>query len=155
MPSYSDKSRMELETCHSDLQILFNYVVNHYDCSIIYGNRAKQLQFELFKKGRKQLEDGSWVIEDVKKVVTYKDGYNKSSKHNFYPSKAVDAVPFPIVWSDMRRMRMFVGFVLGVAQVLYDKGIIKHKIRSGADWDRDWDLDDQRFNDVAHFEIVE
>ncbi|RLG87046.1 MAG: hypothetical protein DRO18_03665 [Thermoprotei archaeon] len=46
-----------------------------------YLKRSDEEQFRLFKKGRKQLPDGTWVIEDKSKVVTYIDGIHKKGKH--------------------------------------------------------------------------
>lgn len=153
MPSYSESSRSKLETAHEDLQKVFNRVVKIFDNTIIYGHRSPEEQFELYKKGRK-LVDRKWVIEDKGKIVTYKDGYEKKSEHNEYPSLAVDAVPYPINWQDTNRMRFFIGYVLGVADEMYRNGEITHKIGSGIDWDNDKDLNDQRFNDMPHFRIL-
>jgi len=65
------------------------------------------------------------------------------------PSLAVDAAPYPIDWNDRDRWMRFSGFVLGVARAY---GVT---LRWGGDWDRDWDVADNRFNDWPHFEIVE
>jgi len=40
------------------------------------------------------------------------------------------------------------GFVLGIAHM---KGI---KIRWGGDWDGDTKMNDQKFNDLVHFELM-
>jgi len=45
--------------------------------------------------------------------------------------------------------------VMGVAEMLFAEGKITHHIRSGADWDMDDDVDDTKFWDACHFEIVE
>lgn len=153
MPSFSEISKSRLETCHNDLQVLFNYVIRYRDCSIIYGHRTPEEQFELYKKGRK-LVNGVWVIEDKNKIVTYKDGIKDLSKHNKPISEAVDAIPYPEKYDDMNAMYIFVGFVLGCAQALYDEGYMKHRVRSGIDWDRDWDIKDQRLYDAPHIEII-
>ena len=152
MPQFSKKSKDKLITCHQDLQILFNYVIKYFDCSIIYGYRSPAIQFDLFKKGRK-LEKGIWIIENKNIVVTYKDGYEKLSKHNSNPSDAIDVVPYPIEWNNGNRMRFFIGFVKGIAQVLKDTNQINYEIVTGIDWDNDTILKDQRFNDIPHFQI--
>ncbi len=153
MPEYSAASLHKLSSCETDLQVLFNYVVKYFDNTILYGHRSKEEQFELYKKGR-ELRDGKWVITDKNKVVTYKDGYHSMSKHNYLPSKAVDAVAYPIDFQDTDRQRYFAGFVKGVAQMLYEYGAIEHKIICGIDWDDDTMLNDQKFPDLYHFQLA-
>lgn len=82
------------------------------------------------------------------------------SMHNRFPSRAVDVVPYPIEWPNlamplhsyaraMGRFYMFVGFVRATA---LDLGI---PIRCGADWDGDFNIKDQNFHDLPHFELIE
>lgn len=66
---------------------------------------------------------------------------------------AVDAVPYPIDWNDVNRMRFFAGFVVAVGRMMYDMGAIEHLIRTGFDWDSDTELKDTRFQDGPHFEL--
>jgi len=134
MSKFSKTSKERLKTCHIDLQTLFNYVIKYFDCSIICGYRGKEAQDRAFDNGFSQLR---WP----------------NSKHNEQPSLAVDVVPWPIEWENMDRMRYFIGFVKGVAQMLRDCGQIEHEIVTGIDWDNDSILKDQRFNDFPHFQI--
>jgi len=129
MPSFGGQSRMRLNTCHPDLIRLFEEVVKHYDCTILCGHRGEEEQTKAFKEGRSKVEF-------------------PLSKHNAYPSLAVDAAPYPVDWDDLQRFYHFVGYVRGVAQGM---GI---KIRSGADWDGDFEIRDQNFNDIVHFELL-
>ena len=152
MYKFSKNSKKRLKTCHKDLQVLFSYVIKYFDCSIIYGYRSPEEQFELYKKGRK-LENDIWIIDDQDKIVTYKDGYRKKSKHNTNPSDAIDVIPYPIEWKNTNRMRFFIGFVKGIAQMLKDTNQIDYEIVTGIDWDNDTILKDQRFNDIPHFQI--
>jgi len=71
-----------------------------------------------------------------------------TSKHNTYPSLAVDVMPYPIDWRDLYRIYYFVGYARGVANQM---GI---PIRCGADWDGDFNLKDQNFHDLPHFELL-
>ena len=151
MPKFSKTSDRNLSTADLDLQTLFGYVIKYFDCSVLYGTRTPTEQFELFKKGRKEV-NGVWMIEDKKKVVTYKDGTIKKSKHNYIPSQAVDVSSYPIDWDDEDRMRYFAGFVMGIAKMLKEVGLIKSDIVWGGDWDGDTDLNDQSFRDLVHFE---
>jgi len=129
MPSFGGQSRMRLNTCHPDLIRLFEEVVKHYDCTILCGHRGEEEQTKAFKEGRSKVEF-------------------PLSKHNAYPSLAVDAAPYPVDWDDLQRFYHIVGYVRGVAQGM---GI---KIRSGADWDGDFEIRDQNFNDIVHFELL-
>lgn len=130
MSRFSAKSAERLAQCDPRLQLVFNYVVDVVDCTILEGHRDKEAQDELFRQGKSQ--------------VQWPDG-----KHNRSPSLAVDAAAYPIDWNDRERATLFAGVVLGVADVL---GI---KLRWGGDWDRDWQVKDNNFDDMWHFEIVE
>ena len=41
MAKFGRKSRERLETCHEDLQDLFNEVVRFFDCSVLEGHRGE------------------------------------------------------------------------------------------------------------------
>ena len=135
MPEYNERSEARLKECHEDLQMIFYEVIKYFDCSIICGQRGEKEQNEAFEMGLSQLK------------------YPKSN-HNKSPSLAVDAVPYPVEWNNINRMRLFAGFVLGIASQLKANGFIDHDIRWGGDWDRDTFMKDQRFHDVAHFELI-
>jgi peptidoglycan LD-endopeptidase CwlK len=152
MPSYSKTSKARLDTCHQDLITLFHYVVQGFDCTIIYGYRSPELQFELYKKGRKEI-DGLWLIRSKKKVVTYCDGTIKKSKHNESPSIAVDVCPYPINFKDVKTIRYFAGYVKGWAAALKKYNAIEHDVIWGGDWDNDNDLHDQTFYDLLHYQL--
>ena len=47
-------------------------------------------------------------------------------------------------------MTYFAGFVKGIA-----KGMYNIDLRWGGDWDNDWEVKDNRFDDFPHFEIKE
>lgn len=130
MPNFSVSSLQHLRTCDPRLQEIFLVVINHFDCKIIQGHRDQAGQDKAFLEGTSKLR---WPL----------------SKHNTVPSRAVDAVPYPIDWRDHSRFKYFAGFVKGIAA---SKGI---KLRWGGDWDMDTDLKDQNFNDLPHFELVD
>lgn len=129
MPEFSHSSQEKLDTCHADLQRLFNEVIKHYDCTILCGTRNKADQDAAFASGQSQLKF-------------------PNSKHNSLPSMAVDASPYPIDWNDKIKFYHFIGFVLGTAAQM---GI---KIRSGSDWNQNNNLKDESFRDLPHFELV-
>jgi len=138
MPYFSQFSKDNLSTCHQDLQTIFNYVIKERDCRVIHGHRTPEEQFELFKKGRSQV-NGVWRVNHPGKVVTYKDGYEDRSKHNEYPSMAVDVVPYygvkpHIRWDDIEGMRHFGHYVLGVIDTLRRYGTIENDVTWGGFW---------------------
>ena len=148
MPTYGTTSLLNLSTADARLQRVFKEVIKVMDNSILHGERTTVEQYKLFKQGRLMVNE-RWVIQDESKIVTYKDGIIKKSTHNYSPSKAVDAVPYPIDWQDTDRARYFAGIVTGVAMMMGES------IRWGGDWDRDTDLKDQSFMDLYHFEVVD
>ena len=50
-------------------------------------------------------------------------------------------------WEDRERQTLFAGFVLGLARSM---GIT---LRWGGDWDMDFHVMDNRFDDFPHFEV--
>lgn len=150
MARYSRVSDGRLDTADPKLQHVFREVIVYFDHSIIYGYRAPELQFDLFKRGRR-LESGVWVIENRLEVVTFKDGYEKLSNHNYQPSRAIDAIPYPQDWEDTERMCYFAGVVMEKARQLGYADVF----RWGGDWDRDTQISDERFVDRPHFEVLE
>ncbi len=130
MPKFGGPSRRRLETCDVDLQHLFNEVIRHFDCKVIWGHRDKEAQNKAFDDGNSEKK---WP----------------NSNHNIKPSRAIDVAPYPVDWEDVKRFRYFAGFVKGMAAAM---GV---GLRWGGDWDGDTDLNDQHFNDLAHFELKE
>ena len=128
MPRFGRRSRKNLETCHEDLQELFNEVIKYFDCTVIQGHRGKEEQNKYFDEGKSK--------------VKYPNG-----RHNANPSNAVDVVPYPIDWKDTDRMYYFAGFVKGIA---YKMGI---PIRWGGDWNDNTEVKDTNFKDLPHFEL--
>ena len=129
MPKFGSKSRKNLATCHEDLQDIFNEVIKYVDCSVIEGHRSQERQDKLYEEGKTKLK------------------YPKG-RHNASPSRAVDVVPYPIDWDDRERFHLFAGFVLGVAQSM------EINIRWGGDWNKNFEVDDNQFDDFPHFELL-
>ena len=136
MPKFSNNSFSKLATCHMDLQVLFYEVIKSFDCQILEGYRSQEGQERAFETWHTQLH--------------WPDG-----KHNKQPSMAVDVAPYPVDWKNTKRFYWFAGYVMGIAQKLKDEGKITHVVRFGGDWDRDTDIDDQKFMDIVHFELLE
>ena len=128
MPKFGKKSKERLNTCNERLQKVFNEVIKHVDCSVLEGHREKDRQNKLFEEGKTK--------------VKYPNG-----RHNRQPSSAVDVTPYPVDWKDRERQTLFAGFVIGVASQM---GI---NLRWGGDWDQDFQVVDNRFDDFPHFEL--
>ncbi len=135
MPSFGHVSQSRLATCHVDLVRLFEAVVKDYDCTILCGHRTREAQMQAYEDGKSQV---SWP----------------DSKHNAYPSLAVDVGPWPLDWSDTGAFYLLAGWVLCTADRLYQEGVITHRIRYGGDWNGNHATKDQNFHDLPHFELV-
>ena len=128
--SRKKRSNVNLASCDERLQKIFNKVIQHVDCSVLEGHRGEERQNKLQEEGKSK--------------VRYPDG-----RHNASPSNAVDVAPYPIDWDDRERFHLFAGFVLGVANGM---GIT---LRWGGDWNMNFEVDDNKFDDFPHFEIVD
>jgi len=133
--NFGKASRERLDTCHANLQYLFNHVVENYDCTVLPhgGHRTKEEQAILVEHGQSE---------------------TIHSKHCDWPSNAVDVSPWPIPedWGETNclikaQFYFFAGYVKRVAEEL---GI---KVRWGGDWDSDTIFIDQKFNDLVHWEL--
>ena len=129
MPSFGRRSRERLATCRPDLQRVLNRAIEVYDFTILDGHRTEERQREVFERGMSKVQ---WP----------------NSKHNSLPSLAVDIAPWPIDWRDLNRFYFLAGVVHSAAA---DEGVT---LRWGGDWDRDYKFDDQKFNDLPHFELA-
>jgi peptidoglycan L-alanyl-D-glutamate endopeptidase CwlK len=129
MPEFSKRSIDRLSTCDLRLQLIFTEVIKHIDCTILCGHRSEQEQTEAYNSKKSKVQF-------------------PNSKHNNYPSYAVDVAPYPIDWNDKDRFFHLAAAVFDVAKQL---GV---KIRWGGDWDMDGDTTDQTFNDLPHFELT-
>jgi len=115
---------------------LYNIITNadrDIKMKVFSTHRTPEEQFELFKKGREQNKKGEWIVTG--KVVTYKDGYIKQSKHNRFPSLAVDVVPedqeFPDGKFDWNNIEIFKKMCYKIKKHSKLLGI---EIRQGRDW---------------------
>lgn len=136
MPFFSQQSLLRLAECHPDLQRVFKTVIETMDCTILVGHRGESDQNKAVAEGKSKLKF-------------------PMSKHNSEPSMAVDAAPHPLPdWKNVNDFLYFGGYVMGVADLLYEQGMITHKIRFGGDWNKNGRVSDNRFMDAVHFEIV-
>ena len=129
-PSFGLRSRRMLTTCHTELVVLAEEAIAvGMDFTVLEGHRSADRQEQLYHDGFSR--------------VRYPD-----SKHNTLPSEAFDLAPYPIDWQDAERFYHLAGIVRTIAQE-HELGV-----RWGGDWDGDFDLRDQSFMDLAHFELI-
>lgn len=111
MPHFSRRSLERLATCDIRLQRIMHYVIQFYDCAILYGHRNEEEQEDAFERG-----------------ATTK--HWPDSKHNSKPSKAVDIAPYPVDWKNEKEFYFLAGLVTAAAEHM---GI---KIRWGGRWSK-------------------
>jgi peptidoglycan L-alanyl-D-glutamate endopeptidase CwlK len=128
MAEFSKQSLAQLETCHIDLQRLFNEVIKNHDCSILCGYRGREEQERAVKAGNSKL-------------------HYPASSHNKLPALAVDVAPYPVNWKDRAGFIGFAYEVLGVAKMM---GI---KVRWGGAWNGTRNKPG-KFDDLPHFELM-
>lgn len=133
MARFSVQSLTRLESCDIRLVRLFMKVIDDFNCAVICGYRGEEEQNEAFRTGHSQCRF-------------------PQSNHNKIPSLAVDVLPWPVTYGApkyAKRCYLLAGVVLAHAKRM------NIDLRWGGDWDRDTEIDDQTFDDLAHFELVE
>ena len=129
---FSNRSIDKINTCHESLRELVYKAMDYqrFDIVVIEGHRSDERQGELKRKNLSKKSAGE-------------------SKHNYFPSLAIDLMPSPTTkWDDIETFKRFGEFIIGVAAGL---DIL---IRWGGDWDMDGKTNDQKFNDYVHFELI-
>ena len=144
MFKFRKRSLDQLATCHEDLQAILKESLNrsYVDFGVSEGYRSLDRQLDLYREGKTKV-----------------DGISEKSKHNTKPSLAADI--FIYVRSnkqlayDYNHLCYVAGVIQSTAIELFNKGIIKHKIRWGGNWDSDGIIiNDQSFQDLPHFELI-
>lgn len=122
------------------LKTAHNEIVGYYErknpglslnLSCVY--RTPERQFELFKQGRSNkgtLSQPDWQVANPSKIVTNCDGLIKISKHNLYPSQALDYFVIDLKTKKAIWIREFYKDIGPIAKTC---GLI---------WGGDWALDD-------------
>ena len=154
MPSFGTTSIKRLQECDDRIQIICYDAIQLVDFSIVTGHRTKEKQDSLYPKYTKV----KWP----------------NSKHNTMPSIAIDIAPYikpyGVIFgnsddiAEMKRLRgcttaeanafvikAYARMIGTVEAMAYKRGI---DIRVGMDWDGDYDMLDQKFHDLGHWELV-
>jgi peptidoglycan L-alanyl-D-glutamate endopeptidase CwlK len=115
------ESRRKLNECHDDLRKLITAVSKGVD------------EGDLSYAGIKDISVTCGFRDKAEQDEAVRTGASKSpwptSKHNRFPSDAVDVVPFPELWSDTRKLEILHAYIAGVAHA---QGVDLYDI----DWDR-------------------
>ena len=143
MPQFGEASKKKLERVDPRLIEVLNRVIPYKDFTIISGFRGKAEQDLLFAEGR-----------STKKWPDSK--HNRDAEGNIRPPcPAVDIAPWfsstpNVRWDDQNEFILLAGMIIQAGREI---GVT---IRWGGNWDMDDDaMDDQSFQDLGHFEIVE
>jgi peptidoglycan L-alanyl-D-glutamate endopeptidase CwlK len=126
MYKFGKRSKERLKGVDSRLVNVLNELIKIMDVTIIEGLRSEERQKELLAKGATKV---------------------KYSKH--MEGKAVDLAPYPIDWNDREMFHYMGGMLRGLGKAM---GV---KIRWGGDWNSDGDINDNKFDDLVHVEILD
>lgn len=131
MYKFGRTSLRRLATIDPELQKVLHRAMGYQimDFTIVCGHRTEADQNEAYATGASKKQ---WP----------------NSKHNSFPSIAVDIAPWPIDWKDALAFARLYGIVEAAAR---EEGVI---LRWGGDWDSDGESNDQSFMDIGHFEKV-
>ena len=135
MPRFSISSNSKLATSERDLQNIMKAAIKIVDFTIVYGHRTVSEQQELYAQGRTTKGN----------IITYCDGVETKSRHNYYPSKAIDIVPYPEGWKDENRFHYVAGVIMTIADQLWKEGAIEKRLEWGGNW--------TKLKDLPHFQI--
>lgn len=120
MFKFSKRSKSRLSTCDERLQIICNELILRMDVTILCGHRGEKEQNKAYNNGFSKLKF-------------------PHSKHNQFPSKAVDVAPYPVDWKNIRRFNE----MCDIIQEIADQYNIKIKL--GRDFNS--------FKDYPHVEL--
>lgn len=153
MPAFGRESQKKLNTCDKDIRLICDKTIIMIDFSIITGHRTKEEQNGLFPKYTKL----KWP----------------KGKHNKFPSMAVDIAPYikpyGVIFGGREQIFRMME-IRGVSKAAAEAFVVKSyarmmgyieaiaftagiKIRVGIDWDGDFDMLDQKFHDLGHWEL--
>jgi peptidoglycan LD-endopeptidase CwlK len=138
--SLGARSRANLEGVDPDMiRVVERAIANSpQDFMVLEGVRTPARQKELYAQGRtKPGKKVTWTLNS-NHFINPKTGYGQ----------AVDLVPFPVDWSDLKKFDVMARAMLKAAT---DLGI---PIRWGANWDGDGNWREKGETDSPHFELV-
>lgn len=122
MAKFGKRSLENLKTCDPRLQQICYQAIKEIDFAVLCGHRNEEDQNRAYFHGKSQLRF-------------------PQSKHNKFPSAAVDLAPYPIDWNNIKRFIQLKNIIFRHAQIL------------GIDlvWGGDWET----LKDYPHYELKE
>lgn len=117
---FGKASLKQRATLHPDLQKVVDETSKEINISILCGHRGEEDQNKAYREGKSKLE---WP----------------KSRHNSFPSEAVDLVPFPVDW---RNIRAFKEMAIAVKEAA-------KRVDVEIEWGGDW----LKFPDFPHFQL--
>ena len=127
MARFGKRSRSRLKGVNPKLVNVLNEAIKLMDLTILEGLRSAERQKELVASGA-----------------------SKTMKSKHLKGWAVDVTPYPVDFDSAKginRHYYMAGMLRGIAHMM------KIPVRSGADWDSDGEIKDQKFNDLVHLEL--
>tara|TARA_R100001244_G_scaffold79515_1_gene62531 strand:- start:154 stop:546 length:393 start_codon:yes stop_codon:yes gene_type:complete len=127
MARFGKRSRSRLKGVNPKLVNVLNEAIKLMDLTILEGLRSVERQKELVASGA-----------------------SKTMKSKHLKGWAVDVTPYPVDFDSAKginRHYYMAGMLRGIAHMM------KIPVRSGADWDSDGEIKDQKFNDLVHLEL--
>lgn len=124
----SNKSKQNLITCDDEIIMLFSYALasSPIDFSVVEGYRGEEIQEKYFKEGKTKL-------------------HYPNSKHNRYPSLAVDIYPVKISYLKLG-LTQEEAFIELSKHIKKCANLLNIKIKWGGDW--------SNFIDMPHWELI-
>ena len=129
---WSARSQAVRDQLCPELQGLVDDLLVYMDVSLTTGHRTENAQNDLYPKYTKV----QWP----------------NSKHNSFPSLAIDLQPYPYPDNE-NDLRAGLGYMAGLARCIAEsRGF---QIRWGGDWNRNGDVTDNNFDDLFHIGVYE
>lgn len=147
MNSITKPEEIMLQQLHPDLQCIFIEVL-------------KTLQYRIAKSTiRTEKQQAEFVAKGVSKtMMSYHLPRVFKELNNKKYVCAIDILPLfensVIDYTDIGAFCFYAGFIMCVADMLYSKGVITHRLRWGGDWNKNYRTLDEKLKDYGHFELV-
>ena len=141
MFKFSMRSEKKLEEAHPDLRKIAYTVKSlaDIDFDISSAYRSVEEQNKLYQIGR--------TVEKNRSPVTYVDGINIKSNHNYKPARAIDIFAYKGKKASyaVKDLRYLADLFMAAAVDLKKRGAITHEIRWGGNFPK---------VDMPHFELI-
>lgn len=153
MHTFGSRSNAEIDTTHPDLQLIHRTAIKNIrvDYGVHEGGRTfeKQLEYFLTCKSRLdprlpgKLKKAKHIIKEGVRLKAEASDQHISEKHKTQS----------LTW-DVEHLIYVAAYLIATADMLFDIGKIKHRLRWGGNWDKDGTiLIDQEFDDLPHIEL--